>query len=189
MNRISLHRLSNSGGVLAGSSSGRRICNALCEIAKPCEAGLFVVDGAGIDVATSSFLREGIINFRSRVRREKPDLYPVLSNLVPDVEEELINLLNQVGEAFWVFEIAQKVVKKYRLIGRIDPKLKETLDLIECGRGHDAATLWRSTSSTESVGVTAWNNRLASLAKQGLVFESKIGKQKYFHSLHECGAQ
>jgi hypothetical protein len=92
-----------------------------------------------------------------------------------------------MGEAFWVFDLARETIKKQRLIGRIDPKLKETLELIEDGQGHDATTLWKGTNSTESIGVTAWNNRLANLSKQGLVFESRVGKQKYFHPLRECG--
>jgi hypothetical protein len=185
MNKINLKKLARTE-VLAGSSMGRRISNALWEIAKLSRPGLFVMDGLGIDVATSSFMREGIVNFRNLVRREKPDLYPVLSNLTADVEEELASLLNQMGEAIWVFDFNQGSVRKERLIGRIDPKLKDTLELIERGEGYDAATLWKSTNSTESIGVTAWNNRLASLAKQGLVFESRVGKQKYFHPLHEC---
>src|SRR4029077_129079 len=186
MNKIYLRKLGKNSDVLAGSLSGRNMSNALWEIAKSGSPGLVVIDGAGVDVATSSFLREGIVGLRTFARREKPDLYPVLSNLEPNVEEELVGLLNQMGEAFWIFDISQGVVKKYRLIGRIDPKLKETLELIERGKGYDAATLWKGTNSTESVGVTAWNNRLASLSKQGLVFESKVGKQKYFHPLHEC---
>ena len=187
MNKANLLRLSRDDDVLAGSSNGRRMCKALWDIAKSSEAGLFVVDFLGVNVATSSFLREGIIGFRNFVRQEKSDLYPVLSNLAADVEEELIGLLNQMGEAFWVFDISKRIVKKHRLIGRIDPKLKETLELIDEGRGYDAATLWKGTNSTESIGVTAWNNRLANLSKQGLVFESRVGKQKYFHPLHECG--
>jgi hypothetical protein len=186
MNKISLLKLAKENDVLAGSSSGRRMCDALWAAAKFSEGGLFVIDFLGISVATSSFLRESVLAFRNRTRAEKPDLYPVVTNLVANVEEELTGLLKQTGEAFWVFDFTKSAVKKHRLIGRLDPKLKETLELIENGHGYDAATLWKGTNSTESVGVTAWNNRLASLSKQGLVFESKVGKQKYFHPLHEC---
>jgi hypothetical protein len=186
MSKVNLLRIAKGDNVLAGSSTGRRIREKLWDLAKSSATGLFVIDCNGLDVATSSFLREGIVGFRNLVRREKSDLYPVLSNLSANIEEEFVGLLNQMGEAFWVFDLSREVVKKRRLIGRIDPKLKETLDLIESGRGYDAATLWKSTNSTESVGVTAWNNRLASLSKQGLVFESRVGKQKYFHPLHEC---
>jgi hypothetical protein len=187
MNKINLRRIAKDNDVLAGSSMGRRISNSLWKIAKSCPPGLFVIDAFGVEVATSSFLREGIVGFKSFVRRERPELYPVLSNLTPDVEEELVGLLNQMGDAFWLFNISQGAIKTHRLIGRIDPKLKETLELIENGQGYDAATLWKGTNSTESVGVTAWNNRLANLSKQGLVFESRVGKQKFFHPLHECG--
>jgi hypothetical protein len=183
MNEINLKKLAKNNGVLAGSSAGRQMCKSLWDIAKSSKPGLFLMDGSGLTVATSSFLREAIVRFRDLVRQERPDLYPVISALVPDVEEELVGLLNQMGEAFWVFDVTRGKVKKRRLIGHIDPKMKEALDLVEQGRGYDAASLWKSTNSTESVGVTAWNNRLANLSKQGLVFESKVGKQKYFHPL------
>jgi hypothetical protein len=186
MSKISLLRLAKGESVLAGASSGRRTRERLWDLAKSSSAGLFVIDCAGVDVATSSFLREGVVGFRDIARQERSDLYPVLSNLSANVEEEFVGLLNQMGEAFWVFELSKDIVKKRRLIGRIDPKLKETLELIENGSGHDAATLWKNTNSIESIGVTAWNNRLASLSKQGLVFESRVGKQKYFHPLHTC---
>lgn len=184
MSEISLFELAKDS-VLAGSVTGRRICKALSKLANRSKAGLFVIDCSGVDVTTSSFLREGIIDFRRNIRRENPDLYPILSNLAAEVEEELVTLLMDLGEAFWVFDLSRGGVKKFRLIGRLDPKLKETVDLIHSGRGYDAATLWKSTDSTESIGVTAWNNRLAALSKQGLVFESRVGKQKYFHPLYE----
>jgi hypothetical protein len=178
--------LSNGDPVLAGSNTGRRMFNSLWELAISSKDHLFILDFSGIRVATSSFVREAVIVFRSRAREELPHLYPVLTNLSADVEEELLIVLNQMGEAFWCFNIDKKGgIRKRRLLGQLDPKLRETLDLIDEGRGFDAATLWKSTNSTESIGVTAWNNRLASLSKQGLVFESKVGKQKFFRPLHE----
>jgi len=183
---IRLLDLSKDDPILAGSNTGRRMFNSLWELAISSNDHLFILDFSGIRVATTSFIREAIIVFRKRAREDLPGLYPVLTNLSEEVEEELLIVLNQMGEAFWYFSIDKKGgIRKRRLLGRLDPKLQETLDLIDEGRGFDAATLWKSTNSTESVGVTAWNNRLASLSKQGLVFESKVGKQKYFRPLHE----
>jgi hypothetical protein len=181
-----LFDLSKDDPVLAGSNSGRRMFNLLWELAIASNDHLFILDFSEIRVATSSFIREAIIVFRRRTREGLPHLYPVLTNLSAEVEEELLIALNQMGEAFWCFSMDKKGgIRKRRLLGRLDPKLQETLDLIDAGRGFDAVTLWKSTNSTESVGVTAWNNRLANLSKQGLVFESKVGKQKYFRPLHE----
>ncbi|MEA2939891.1 MAG: hypothetical protein QOD09_420 [Bradyrhizobium sp.] len=178
--------LSNNDPILAGSNTGRRMFNSLWELAFSSKDHLFVLDFSGIRVVTWSFVREAVVVFRKRAREELPHLYPVLTNLSAEVEEEVVIVLNQMGEAFWCFNIDGKGrIRKRRLLGRLDPKLQETLDLIDKGRGFDAATLWKSTNSTESVGVTAWNNRLASLSKQGLVFESKVGKQKSFRPLHE----
>lgn len=187
MTKVHLWTLSRDKHVLAGSQSGMRMYQALWEIAQTASPGLFILDFTRISVATSSFLRESVVKFRGALRQERPDLYPVVSNVSMEVEEELVGLLNQMGEALWVFKFGKSASKANRLIGRIDPKLRESLDLIEQGIGYDAATLWNHTKPTESIGITAWNNRLASLAKQGLVFESRVGKQKYFHPLHECG--
>jgi hypothetical protein len=184
--KVSIFALAKQDEVLAGSDSGRQMFGALWELAPSCADSLFVLDFSKIRVATSSFVREAVVLLRTRIREELPHIYPVLANLSPQVEEEVVNVLNQMGEAFWCIEtVKTKVISDWRLLGRLDPRLKETLDLIDEGRGFDAATLWRSTNSTESVGVTAWNNRLASLSKQGLVFESKSGRQKSFRPLHE----
>jgi hypothetical protein len=184
--KVSILDMSKGNPILAGSNTGRRMFDSLWKIALSSGDNLFLLDFSGVRVATSSFIREAIVAFRNRAREELPNLYPVIINLAEEVEEELVMLLNQVGEAFWVFGIDNKGnIRKRRLLGRLDPKLKETLDLIDAGRGYDAATLWKCTNSTESIGVTAWNNRLASLSKQGLVFESRVGKQKYFRPLHE----
>jgi hypothetical protein len=181
-----LLELSNNDPVLAGSGAGRRMFNSLWELAISSNDHLFLLDFSGIRVATSSFIREAIILFRKRAREDLPHLYPALTRLSVEVEEEVLIVLNQMGEAFWCFALDKKgAIQKRNLLGHLDPKLRETLDLIDEGRGFDAATLWKSTNSTESVGVTAWNNRLASLSRQGLVFESRIGKQKYFRPLHE----
>ncbi|MDB5599198.1 MAG: hypothetical protein JWN71_1242, partial [Xanthobacteraceae bacterium] len=57
-------------------------------------------------------------------------------------------LLSQMGEAFWVFDVSPRgEVRNYRLLGRLDPKLSETLGLINSGKGFDAATLWESAKS------------------------------------------
>lgn len=188
--KANLLELANGDPVLAGSPAGRRMRKALLKMASATtQRDLFLLNFSGIDVATSSYLREAVVEFRKSARQEFPELYPVLTKLSAEVEEELVTLLNQMGEAFWLFEVdGRGTVRKRRLIGRLDPKIKEALDLIETGRGFDALALWKSTNSTESVGVTAWNNRLASLSKQGLVFEFRSGKQKFFRPLAEMGA-
>src|ERR1700735_1528244 len=161
MNKMSakLLRLSDNDPILAGSNTGRRMFNSLWDLAISSNEHLFALDFSGVRVGTTSFIREAIIVFRKRAREELPQLYPVLTNLSDEVEEEILIVLNQMGEAFWCFDIDKRGgIRKRRLLGRLDPKLKETLDLIDQGRGFDAATLWKSTNSTESVGVTAWNN-------------------------------
>jgi len=187
---IRLADLTDQEPIIAGSATGRRLFAKLMNVAMKIETGPTVIgiSFAGISIATSSCLRECVIEFRRRLREMKPHIYPVLIDLSDEVEEELGGLLNQVGEAIWVFKRKgrSKNTEQY-LIGRIDSTLKETLDLIRSRKKVDAQTLWRREKSgepnSESIGVTAWNNRLATLSRQGLVIESREGKTKIYHSL------
>jgi hypothetical protein len=170
--------------VIAGSSTGRRLFAKLIDLAMSKSGGpaVMVLSFAGIEVATSSCLRECVVEFRQRVREMKPDTYVVVADLSENVEEELRGLLSQIGEAIWVFETKRNKVVDQRLIGRLDPKLMETLEVIRAKKRVDAQALWKAEKS-QSVGVTAWNNRLATLSKQGLVIETREGKTKIYQSL------
>jgi len=63
------------------------------------------------------------------------------------------------------------------LVGNLDPTQKQTLDLV-CRLGSaDAPGLAKK---DKSVGVTAWNNRLATLNSKGLLREQRAGQAKVF---------
>jgi len=173
------------GPILAGSHAGRQLFEQLWNASRDDSLPQIVfIDFSNIDVATSSFLRDSIVAFRRRLREERPNLYAVLINLKPEIEEELAGLLHQMGEAIWVANFSEDGFSDRRLVGRLDHKLREAIELIET-RGHaDASALWADTRMTESVGVTAWNNRLAALSRQGLVIEDRRGKQKTYSILH-----
>lgn len=181
---IQIRELAGGDPIIAGSSTGRRLFARLISIATSITDGpaMLVLSFAGIEVATSSCLRECVLEFRQRIRETRPDIYVAVADLSENVEEELYGLLNQVGEAVWAFESKRNKLVDQRLIGRLDPRLKETLDSIRSKKKVDAHALWKA-EKYPSVGITAWNNRLATLSKQGLVIETREGKTKTYQSL------
>lgn len=179
--KLSVFQLSECRAVLAGSAAGRKFSSVLkAEVARfgP-ERTVVELDFSGISIATSSFLREALVSFRGTLRSSMPNFYLVLSNLGPDVREELSGLLDQMGEAFWIAE-RDGSVQSLRLIGRLEEKLNLALSLVEQNVEADASGLWEKTRLAEPIGVTAWNNRLAVLARMGLLFESRSGKHKRY---------
>jgi hypothetical protein len=71
-------------------------------------------------------------------------------------------------------------VAKLHLVGELDPKHRQTFDLVMQLDGTDAGTLMREYGEAEAVTRTAWNNRLAALASMGLVVESSHGRAKRY---------
>jgi hypothetical protein len=171
--------------VLAGTPFGRSIYDRLWTATARCVTDQsLLLDFGNVEAATSSFLREAVVRFRHRTREERPHLYPIAVNMLPEVEEELAGILEIVGEAMWAFDLSgEGVADRRRLVGRLDPKLKETLRLLERRGSTRASLLWQNQKDGEKIGVTAWNNRLANLSRQGLVVENSYGRTKTYAKL------
>ena len=77
--------------ILAGAVTGRRILGALLErIDGTLETPEVVyLDFQRVEVATASFLRESVLEFRDNVRRRWTNYYPVVANANDSVTEEL----------------------------------------------------------------------------------------------------
>ena len=70
-----------------------------------------------------------------------------------------------------------------RLLGALEPKQRITFDLVKELGETDAGELMRTAKGTEEVGQTAWNNRLASLSRLGLLMELNHGRVKRYRPL------
>lgn len=172
--------------VLSGAGSGRKLLTALIA-ATPAADGptIIFLDFTGVEVATSSFLREAVIGFRDYAVISLTDLYPVSANLAPTVIEELEFFLRARNDVQWVCDIDQNDrVNRPRLIGELDPVQRATLDMVHKGGTVTAPDL-ATRFPNESIGPTAWNNRLSALAAKRLVIERKVGKTKSFSPLME----
>jgi hypothetical protein len=169
--------------VLAGAQPGRLLLAKL--VVKTANGGApykVFLDFDGIEAATASFLRESVFGFRDFCLKSAPTVYPVLANLSEAVKEEVAFFARERGEAIWCCKltVAGRVAGK-ELIGldELEAGQQQALNLVDSLPEATAPTMARKAGDT--VGPTAWNNRLAALASKGLIVTSQRGKTKVFH--------
>jgi hypothetical protein len=176
--------LRDMGGteVAAGAQAGRRVFAALLAGApRESAPGPMFLDLAGIEAATSSFLREAVFAFRDYCRHALDNTYPVVANATEVVAEEIAFYAKSQSDAIWSCELSEgEGIAAVRLIGRenLDLGQQEALKWVE--QLPDATAPLMAQASEQTIGVTAWNNRLASLAAKGIIMEQRRGKTKIF---------
>jgi hypothetical protein len=182
---ILLLQIYTTSGVLAGSIDGQRVFGELVKnTAMPAKPEVCFLDFTGIDVATTSFLRDSVIAYRNHARSTWPWIYPVCANLAPRVKEELDSYLRDRGDAFvtCVLEDAERV-SGVELIGLIEGKQRDALrGVLDLGES-DAPGLREHAG--EEVAATAWNNRLVALAEKGILIEVRSGRNKRYRPVLE----
>ncbi|MDE0420422.1 MAG: hypothetical protein OXK76_05970 [Gammaproteobacteria bacterium] len=171
--------------VLAGASVGRKTLGLLLERIDG-ETGrdplLVYLDFEGVDVATASFLRESVLEFRDVVRRRCKTVYPVVANASKTVVEELSLLLGPQPDAVALCVLDESGrPHSPRLLGELQPKQRVAFELVRQAGETNAGEL--AANSKESGRQTVWNNRLASLSRLGLVMERSDGRAKRYRSL------
>lgn len=158
-------------GVLAGSIPGKRaFVDLVSKTVASTKPLVLFLDFKDVGTMTASFTRDGVMAYRTHMRKAWPAIYPVAANLAPAVREELELWLNQTGDAWVTCDLDEEGnVTKPDIIGGLDGKqlltLKAVIDLKET----DVATL---AQEDREVTTTAWNNRLVALADKGLVIET-----------------
>ena len=173
------------GNVLAGALTGRKVLAGLLErvSGEPEKPEPLYVDFEGVEIATASFLRECVLEFKNIVRRRWANRYPVVANANDLVTEELSVLLAQRDVLVLCSLDKKGKPSSPRLLGALDPKQRVTFDLVQKLGETDAGELRRSSEDSDEVGQTAWNNRLASLSRLGLLMEMSYGRAKRYKPL------
>jgi len=172
--------------VLAGALQGRKTLGLLLEHmeGETMHPQMVYLDFKGTEVATASFLRESILEFRNIVRRRWVNCYPVLANASDSVIEELLILLEPRRDVLMLCGLDEEGnPHSSRLVGALDPKQSITFDLVKKLGETDAKELMRKFKEFENVRQTAWNNRLASLSRLGLLMELSQGRGKRYRPL------
>jgi hypothetical protein len=172
--------------ILAGSGAGRLALAAILSAAgeEPASPTPLLVDFQNVEIATASFLRECLLGVRELLRNRRSNLYPVAANLPQVVLDELTILLHLRNDALLTCRTDESGnVAEPRIVGILEAKQLLTLDLVRARGETDAGELLAANPEAESVGHTAWNNRLASLASLGLVVEKPQGRTKRYSVL------
>jgi hypothetical protein len=176
--------------VLAGAISGKRVLGQLLALmpAEPTQPAPVFLDFANVDVATASFLRESVLEFRNAVRGRRSNLYPVIANANAIVQDELRELVGPPRSDVLIAckQEANGAARDVILIGELEPAQRRTFELVrQCGET-DASELMREFGEKEKITrTTAWNNRLTSLSFLGLLVELSEGRAKRYKPLFE----
>lgn len=185
--RVEIAKLAGRPSPLAGAALGRNVFGKLAaECALPERPTICVLDFSGVELATASFLRESVVAFRDYTRNAKSKLYPVIANASEDTIEDLYALLADRTDAMVACNLNPGGhLVSWRVIGRLDQKQRETLDLVqeieESGKVADTALL--SELRPDEGVQTLWNNRLAALVSKGLLVEFVDGRAKRFRTV------
>jgi hypothetical protein len=173
--------------ILAGRLTGKRaFVAALEQFPELAEPSLVLLNFDGVEYATSSYLSEVLLPLRDHLRLRRQPGYVVAANLTDEVREEIEEMLRRSGEAFLTCSTSPSgAIADIQLCGNLDDKLLETLKLVTDRRETTAARLHEEFRSTDTVGATAWNNRLASLAAKSLVIEILQGRTKKYRPVLE----
>ena len=172
--------------VLAGAIPGQKAWMKLIERTsqEPLQPEPVFLDFKGVDVATASYLREAILNFRNTVRQRRSKFYPIIANANVAVMEELTILLDPRGDVLMLCALDEGgEAHAPQLLGKLDPKQRFTFALVRERGETDASELMQKHGDKEGVKQTAWNNRLASLAGLGLIVELSEGRNKRYRPL------
>ena len=184
--RLSIRDLAGDE-LLAGSVEGAALLSKLIpSVATTSSPGVVYLDFSAVRVATGSYLRESVLGFRDYCRRSRPELYPVVANPNEKVLDELRYLLKEKGDAVVVCELAAtESPSNARVLGILEEKQTVTLlAVLEAGEA-DAASLRKRARRSESISLTGWNNRLASLSSKGLLIETRRGRSKWYRPVME----
>lgn len=172
-------------GVMLGMSVFAKIMSLLTK--EPQLPEQLELDFADVEVATASFLRECVLSVRNAVRGRGSNFYPVITDANQSIIDDLSELAEHRKEVFVIASRDQRGdLTAYQLVGRLEAKQQTTLNHVKQLGKTDAADLMERFGLDEGLTTTtAWNNRLASLALQGLIAENRIGRLKKYHMIFD----
>jgi len=165
---------------LIGVTAGKKAAQALSEaVAGAPVTPWLAFDFSDVDMVSASAAREAFLGKLMDDLLERGTL-PVFVGLNAEALDEVSFAAQAVKRpvvAAHKFSEGQPV--GLQVLGGIEPKQLETLRAVAQLGETDAKTAHQEASGADT-GVTAWNNRLATLSALGLLTERKSGKTKYY---------
>jgi len=162
-------------GVAAGQAARPLLLDAAKMLPR---APWTAVDFQGIEMISASAARECVLHLC--VYLNELGALPVLVSLNQETLEEIAFAAQALKQPVVVANtVSNSEPTGLRILGDMDSKLRETLRVVARLQETDAKTAHEASQDT-STGVTAWNNRLSTLAGMRLLRERKSGKTKYY---------
>jgi hypothetical protein len=81
--------------------------------------------------------------------------------------------------------VAKGVPTKPHVLGILEDKQKETLEIVVASKEVDAPGLAEKYDEPNEASANKWNNRLAALAAKGILKERRVGRTKHFSPILE----
>lgn len=178
--------------ILSGSESGKRLFKELVAClpeqsdASESPAVIFL-DFISIEVATASFLRESVMQFKSFTRATKSGWYPVIANANNTVVDDLKLICDAQSDVILSCTLADFKAIEPIIIGSLESKQSEAFHFVYNNGCVSAKQLMDATisNSDRQLSPTAWNNRLNTLVEKGVVFEHGSNRQKLYSAILE----
>lgn len=167
---------------LIGATAGRKAARALSEaVASVPATPWLALDFTAIDMVSASAAREAFLGQLMDDLLERGTL-PVFVGLNAEALEEVSFAAEAVKRpVVAALKLSKGQPVGLQVLGGIESKQLETLRAVAQLGETDAKTAHQEASGTGTdTGVTAWNNRLATLSALGLLTERKSGKTKYY---------
>jgi hypothetical protein len=180
--RLTMYDLAGGRDVLAGAARGKAMLGKLITaISSPAEPEAVFLDFKRVEVATASYLRESVLGYRDYCTTVERQLYPVVANANAVILEELDFVLKLHGDPLLICSVSTSgTVTESSVIGHLNQKESLTLDAVISAGEVDAAKLAAQHAATESIKITGWNNRLATLVAKGILMEVRRGRSKVY---------
>lgn len=144
-----------------------------------------LLDFDGIAVATYSYLRASVMEFREHIRKNNPECPVIIASLSEAVAEELSELLKNTRDALIVCDLENSTVRNAHVLGILDDKQQIALRAVLEFGSTDAPTLARRFEGESDRRFTKWNNRLSALAQKGILAEKVHGRSKRYSAAVE----
>jgi hypothetical protein len=160
--------------VLSGRLHGAADKAKLQAAVSAAKSGVVLLDLGGAEFLSSSYFDEAIWPLWASIG---DDIYPVLGNVPTAAADDIEIVLKEQGAAVWSVTAKKKIAfDEARMVGKLDEALRLIVERVQATGDITAADL-AGDRSTESIGATAWSNRLALLHKFRLLQRRKDGRR------------
>lgn len=167
---------------LAGAGPGLQLMSKLIAALPPpqSEPQVIFLDARGAEMITASYMREAFFGLRTWIRKERPDLYPVIANAASAIVEDIAIVAAARGPILTCALDRRGKVSAVQLVGQLDPKARLAFECVNKLRETTVRDLVERQFAEDAAKPTAWNNRLAALVELGLVIETTAGRTNVY---------